>query len=126
MGAVGGRGAAGIGLVDVCVAVATVGVLTVGVVAAVPRWADGASQRAEVQSLQRLLREAQQEAIGEGRPRCVETATLIVRRGACGPDREGVTFFGDGAATPRAIPVGSDTLTVDSSGSTSITKRSSE
>lgn len=120
MGTAGRRGAAGIGLVDVCVAVATVGVLTVAVAAALPRWMEGAHQSAEVTSLQRLLRDTQHEAIVEGRPRCVEARTLIVRRGACGPQREGVTFFADGSATPGTFPVGSDTVTVDSSGSTSI------
>lgn len=121
MGKTAGRGSAlGISLVDVCAAVATVGVMMVLLAVAVPRWTDSARNHADVTSLQRLLRDAQQEAIDEGRPRCVEDQTWKVLRGACGGGRGGVTFFADGSATPRTLSVGPDTLTVDPSGSTAI------
>jgi hypothetical protein len=89
----GRRSAAGINLVDVCAAVATVA------------------------ALQRLLRDTQQAAIGEGWPHCVVAGTWRVLREPCGP-RDGVTFFADGSATPRTLRVGPDTVRVDPTGST--------
>ena len=114
------RTAAGIGLVDVCAVVATVGVLTVAVVAAVPRWTGGAQQRATVTSLQLLLRDAQHQAIEERRPLCVDAGTWTVAPGRCGSERDGVTFFADGSAIPGTFRVGPDILTVDSSGSSGV------
>jgi hypothetical protein len=99
--------------------VATLGVLTVAVVAAVPRWTGEAHRTVTVTSLQLLLRDAQQRAIGDGHSMCVDARTWTVLRGACGPERDGVTFFADGTATPGAFQVGLDTVAVDSSGSSS-------
>ena len=106
--------AAGIGMVDVCAAVATVGALTVAVLAAVPRWTGGAEQIADRTSLELLLRDVQHQAVGEGRTLCVDAGTRTVLPGEC--DGDGVTFFADGSATPWTFQVGSESLIVDESG----------
>lgn len=85
----GRRSAAGINLVDVCAAVATVGVLAALLAVAVPRWTGNAGQHADVIALQRLLRDTQHAAVGEGHPHCVEAGTWRVLREPCGPGRDG-------------------------------------
>ncbi len=110
-------------LVSVCVAVATVGVLTVLVAEAVPRWTGSAEQTADTTSVQLLLRETQQSALGDGHSMCVrfdpttERWTALSRR--CPGGGGGVTFFRDGSATPATLRVGADTLTVDALGQVS-------
>ncbi|HUR74274.1 MAG TPA: hypothetical protein VMZ00_08355 [Sporichthya sp.] len=107
-------------LVSVCAAVATLGVLTVLVAEAVPRWTGSAEQAADLTSLQLLLRETQQRALGDGRSMCVRfdptTEGWSVLSRGCPDGGGGVTFFRDGSATPATLPVGVDTVTVDSSG----------
>ncbi len=108
--------AVGIGLVDVCMAVATVGVLTGAVLAAVPRWTGGADEVADRTGLELLLRDVQQQAVGDGRTLCVEAATRAVLPGECAADRAGVTFFADGSATSGTFRAGPDIVTLDGSG----------
>lgn len=104
-------------LVGICLAAATVGVLTAVVSSAAPRWTAEAQNRAEIVELQMVLRDAQQRAVAEGRPTCVpfatSGATWHARPGPCGTDVEGVTFFPDGSATPGTFRLSTASLTVE-------------
>ena len=92
------------------------GVLTVAVLAAVPRWTGDAEQFADTTSLELVLRGAHHRAVAEGHPLCVDAATRTAAPGECGPARGGVTFFPDGSATPGVFRVGSELARVDESG----------
>lgn len=105
-------------MVDVCVVAGTLGVLTAAVLAAVPRWTGSAEQIAGTAALELVLRDAQQRALSEGRPLCVDAVTWAVEPGECGAGNNGATFFADGSATPTTFRVGTDIVTLDASGET--------
>ncbi|WP_019874593.1 hypothetical protein [Sporichthya polymorpha] len=88
-------------LVGICVAAATVGVLTAVVASAAPRWTSDAQDRAEQAERQLVLRDAQQRAVGEDRPMCVEreSGRWTVRPAECDVDSAGTTVFPDGSVT---------------------------
>ena len=112
--------AAGLSLIEVCGATVVVGVVSAVALSAVPAWLDGARRNATTSSVLAVLTDAQRRAVTDGRPMCVEVnrppETWSVAAGRCRPDREGVTFFADGSATPKTVHVGRDTLTVDATG----------
>lgn len=113
--------AAGFSLVEICGATAVLGVVTAVALSMVPSWLDGARQTATTTSLVSTLRDTQQRAVTDGRSMCVDldlsARTWSVVRGSCEPDRDGVTYFADGSATPKSFRLGPDTVNVDSSGS---------
>lgn len=112
--------AAGLSLVEVCGATVVVGLVTAVALSTVPRWLDSAEQSATTTSLTSVLQDTQRRAVGEGKAMCVAVdqpaQTWTVVTGRCRPPRDGVTFFGDGTATPRTVQLGADMIAVDSSG----------
>lgn len=114
----------GFSLVEICGVTAVVGVVTAAALTLVPSWLDNAHQTASTTSLVALLRDTQQRAVADGRTMCVDldlaARAWSVRRGVCAADRDGITFFADGSATPGSFVLGSDILTVGSSGSAAV------
>ncbi|GAA0635562.1 hypothetical protein GCM10009547_44640 [Sporichthya brevicatena] len=89
-------------LVGICLAAATVGTLTAVVASAAPRWTADAQDRADVAERQLVLRDAQQRAVAEDGPMCVERTAgrWAVRAAECTADSAGTTVFPDGTVSP--------------------------
>lgn len=81
------RGADGFTLVEICWAMAIFGILAVVSVAGLRSWTQAREHSGTAAAVQSLLREAQQRAVTEGRPTCVDfdvaTQVFTLYRGSC-------------------------------------------